>query len=205
MRLPVPPAPGKRWSLTRRALDRLLRRLDEQPEAAAREYEFLRHRLITFFLLRGLDSPERLADEAMDRVARRLDEGEAIEHLRAYFHGVAQRIASESTKRQARERAAVDAYRPFLVADEPSEGIEARACCLDQCLWRLPPESRALIRSYYRTGPLPPAEGRKRLAAQLGLSHSGLKVRAFRIRAQLEECLAKCLAKGLEGRRPPRR
>jgi DNA-directed RNA polymerase specialized sigma24 family protein len=196
----VPPAPGERWSLTRRALDRLLRRFDEQPEAAAREYEFLRQRLITYFLLRGLDSPEQLADEAMDRVARRLDEGEAIEHVRAYFHGVALRIASESAKRQARERAAADGYRPFLVSEQAADALEARARCLDECLWRLPPESRALIQRYYQTGPQGQAEARRRLAEELLLSPTALKVRAFRIRAQLEECLAKCLA----GRRPPR-
>jgi len=171
----------------------LLARLDEHPEAAAREYEFLRRRLITFFLLRGVDSPERLADEAMDRVARRIDEGERIEHVRAYFQGVAQRIASESTKRQAREGAAVDGYRPFLVTDQAAEEIEARAGCLERCLQCLPRESRALIRRYYEAGPLPRGESRKLLAEQQGLSYSGLKVRAYRIRVQLEECLLRCL------------
>jgi DNA-directed RNA polymerase specialized sigma24 family protein len=199
-REPLPPASGERWSLTQQALDRLLQRLDQRPEAAAREYEFLRRRLITFFSLRSVDSPDRLADEAMDRVARRLEEGETIDNVRAYFHGVAQRIASESAKRQTRERAALDGYRPFLVTDEASEEIDARADCLERCLECLPRETRALIRSYYQNGPLPVREGRKLLAQEQGLSDSGLRVRAHRIRTQLEQCLVRCLEARKSGR-----
>jgi DNA-directed RNA polymerase specialized sigma24 family protein len=196
----VPIAPGERWSLTHGALDRLLQRLDERPEAATREYEFLRRRLTTFFALRDLDSPERLADEAMDRVARRLEQGETIRHLRAYFHGVALRIASESTRRQARERAALDAHRPSLVTDEAAEEIEARARCLEHCLMCLPAESRALIQRYYQTSTSSSHESRTLLAQREGLSYSALKVRAYRIREQLEGCLRRCLDGRKDGR-----
>jgi DNA-directed RNA polymerase specialized sigma24 family protein len=102
-------------------------------------------------------------------------------------------MATEFQRREVRERGALEAHRSSLVTAEASEEIEARAACLDHCLMGLPPESRALIERYYRTAPLPQGEARKLLAEQEGLTYSSLKVRAYRIRAQLEECLRLCL------------
>ncbi len=181
--------PDRRWSLTGQALERLLQRLGEEPEAAAREYEAIRPKLVGFFERRGILGSEALADETIDRVARRLDDGETIEHLKAYFYGVARHLALEWRRRQAQERAAIERQRPLLAADEASEAREARVACLESCLRELPPGSRDLIASYYRDDP----EGRKRLAESLGMTYTTLKTRAHRIRRKLEECLRECL------------
>ena len=191
--------PEQHWSLTRRSLDRLLHRLSDEPEVAAREYEAIRRRLITFFSLRRIHLPEAMADETIDRVARRLDEGESVEHVRAYFHGVAQRVALESIKRQRREWSALErqpSLPPLVVAEPPAEPTETQVSCLEHCLKCLPRESRALIVRYYQTSALSPREHRKRLAERLGISYTSLKVRAHRIRAQLEKCLQECLMAG---------
>ncbi len=166
--------PDRQWSLTGQALARLLERLGEQPEAAAREYDAIRGKLV---------------DETIDRVARRLEEGETIEHVRAYFYGVAKRVAIEWKRRRAAEGTAIDRQRACLAADEAPEAREARVACLESCLRHLPPHSRELILGYYR------GQGgeRKRLAKSLGMTYTSLKTRAHRIRSALGECLRECL------------
>ncbi len=181
--------PDRQWSLTGQALARLLERLGEQPEAAAREYDAIRGKLVGFFERRGIAGPEGLADETIDRVARRLEEGETIEHVRAYFYGVAKRVAIEWKRRRAAEGTAIDRQRACLAADEAPEAREARVACLESCLRHLPPHSRELILGYYR------GQGgeRKRLAKSLGMTYTSLKTRAHRIRSALGECLRECL------------
>jgi len=183
----------QRWSLTREAFEQLLRRLNHEPEAAAREYEAIRRRLIAFFQIRGLLSSEVLADEALDRVARKLDECEPIEHLLAYVYGVAKRLALESMREQGRERAALDTWRALPATDPSAEEAEPRVACLSICLRKLPKESRALILGYYQGEGVSHLEERKLLASWLGIRYGTLKTRAHRVRGQLEECLRQCL------------
>src|SRR5688500_16632332 len=98
------PSPGRGWTLTPEAFARLLSRRWDDAGSAAREYEALPRRLGLFSVRRGAAGPAALADEAMDRVARRLDEGEPIDQLRAYAAGVGRRMLLEDLKRRARER-----------------------------------------------------------------------------------------------------
>jgi len=181
----------RRWSLTAPALERLLRRLDGEPEAAAREYDAVRHKLIRFFERRGVAGPEVLADETIDRVARRLDEGERVDHLGAYFYGVARLVALEWRKRRAQEGVAQREY-PRGGPVEAAEDRERRIACLERCLMRLPEESRALLVGYYRDR----GEARKRLAESHGITYTTLKTRVCRLRMGLEGCLRDCLEAG---------
>jgi DNA-directed RNA polymerase specialized sigma24 family protein len=179
----------RRQSLTRPAFDRLLRRLSPEPERAAREYDVVRHKLMAFFARRGVDCSDVLADETIDRVARRLDEGQIIERLDGYFYGVASRVMREWRKQQAQERAAERVFsRP-----EPGSAAELRelrVVCVERCLRALPLDSRALLAGYYRGR----AEERQRLAETLGITYATLRRRVSRIRIRLGECLRECLA-----------
>jgi RNA polymerase sigma factor (sigma-70 family) len=179
--------------LNRQALEALLRRLGPSPESAAKEYETIRRKLTLFFEMRCTSSPEGLADETIDRVARKLDDGEPVDNVRAYFYGVARRVFLEWNRRETRERAAVEAQRQLSAPDVPSELNEARIDCLKSCLLSLPEESRQLILSYYDVGRRPSEETRKALAERLGLTYGNLKIKAYRIREQLAECLRVCL------------
>lgn len=182
------PQPSARWSLTLEAFDRLLQELGSEPEAAAREYEILRRRLITFFDWRGAEAPEALADEALDRVARRLVGHEAIENVRAYVFGVAKNVWREAEKRRARSRNAVAAL-PRPAWRETTETDEESVAHLEHCLRELPNDARALIVGYYQGAGKAHLAERKLLAERLGLTYATLKTRAHRIRARLEECL----------------
>jgi DNA-directed RNA polymerase specialized sigma24 family protein len=186
------PAKSRPWRLTGHALDRLLEALADDPEASARAYGLLRQRLAAYFDRRSIPDGEVLADEALDRVARRLEQGVQIASLAGYAYGVARLLSLEWHRRQGREAFARRLHPPG--PDQPDDSGEARIACLDRCLEELPEESRELILSYYRCR----VRERKVLADRLDLSYANLKAKAHRIRGRLERCLEECL--GTRGR-----
>ena len=184
-----------RWSLTREALARLLERLGPDAETAGRAYESLRVRLVDYFDWKGAYRPEVAADETLDRIARRLADGEAIERVEAYAHGVARLVLLEHLRLQLREQRATAAAA--LDASHPEHDEEARVECLTRCLQELPAEERSLIVAYYEGAGRSHLEGRKALATRLGIIYATLKTRTHRLRVRLEACLRHCLdAKG---------
>ena len=186
-----------RWSLSPRALERLLERLGPDREAAGGQYQALRERLEGYFECKGARQPEVAADETLDRVARRLEEGEVIHRVEAYSHGVARLVLFEQLRRQLREqRASADAACEWLDRAAPDEG--ARTACLMGCLELLPVEERRLIVAYYQGAGRSHLAGRKVLAERLGITYASLKTRAHRLRMRLEASLRACL----EGRCP---
>ena len=178
--------------LTAQAFEGLLARLSPVRHAAAEEYEALRGRLIDYFQWRGSDDPESRADETLDRVARKLAEGEPVEHVHRYAHGVARLILLESTRERQRERAAFAEWH-VAAAAEPTALTKARAECLDRCLRALPLDQRSVIVEYYRGEGRLHLAARKGLAERLGITYGALKLRAHRARIQIEKCLEACL------------
>src|SRR5271154_647155 len=76
-------------------LSRLLAKLNPDPERAGMTYEELRRRLILFFRLKRPHEAEDLADQVLDRVARRLSEGVEMERIEFYSLGVARFVLRE--------------------------------------------------------------------------------------------------------------
>lgn len=153
-------------------------------------------KLTRYFEWRKCHSPEARADEAINRVARRIEEGEKIHNLAAYFSTVAGLIYLESLREPARDPAGLDSL-PEVPAPKPpteeDEQKESRLSCLDECLDELPIESRNLILAYYDDEERAKI-ARRKLAAALDIPLNALRIRAHRIRKALEECLGKCLA-----------
>ncbi|PYQ55327.1 MAG: hypothetical protein DMF78_02435 [Acidobacteria bacterium] len=133
-----------RWALTRRALDGLLRALDPDEHRAADRYERLRHGLIVFFLGHGVVDAEARADETLDRVSRRIDEGTPIRDLGRFAYGVARLVCSESLRRDRRQRAAVRAL-PAPLPSPAEDSAEVPQECIRRCMAVLSPDDRALI------------------------------------------------------------
>ena len=192
----MPRTQNPAWTLNPEAFERLLLSLGSDRERAAREYQRIRGKLADFFDCRGCDCPDLLADETLDRVARRLAEGEDVQRLPNYAYGVARRVLLEWHKRHTREEAALAALQRTGPEPRDAAKVEAEVACLERCLAELPEDGRALIVAYYREAGLMPLEGRKLLAGRLGLTYGTLKTRAHRIRGRLEECLRECLEAG---------
>src|SRR5437660_11378605 len=86
-------------TMTAAGLARLLARLDPEMEGAARAYEELRRALVKFFECRGARPSDECADEALDRLARRLAEDTRIIDVRKYAHGIARLVLLERHRR----------------------------------------------------------------------------------------------------------
>jgi DNA-directed RNA polymerase specialized sigma24 family protein len=187
------PAYGNNRGLTRESFDRLLDAFDPDRSTAAEKYERLRARLTRFFSWEGASSPEDLADEAFNRTATRLAQGEPIRDPANYLLGVSRLLLKEDMKRRRRtERALGDLAS--LGTPEPAD--EALADCLERCLARLPPESRSLILAYYSGDKRTRIENRRRMSESLGVEMNALRNRALRLREKLEQCVNGCRSAG---------
>jgi DNA-directed RNA polymerase specialized sigma subunit, sigma24 homolog len=178
-------------ALTQQAFDRLLASFDSDRERAAEKYENLRSKLVKFFEWRACAvAALDLADETINRVARRIDGGERIHNLSNYAYGVARMIYLERMKELKREEATRESL-PTEVVEEPHE--TERLECFEACLKKLSDERRELIVAYYREQRRAKIELRKELAEHLGIPLNALRIRAHRIRTKLEECVVNCL------------
>lgn len=154
----------------------------------------MRVKLRRFFEWRSSLDPETLVDETINRVARKIDEGENIFNLPGYFSTVARLVFMESLRARERTSVGLDTIgeRPSKVSDEDSQK-EIRLRCLDACLDKLPVESRTLILKYYCYERRAKIDLRKELAYGLGIPLNALRIRAYRIRAGLERCVRNCV------------
>src|ERR1051325_4279811 len=86
-----------RWELDAESFRALLRKFDEEVDRAAEKYELIRSRLIKFFESRRCNLAVELTDETINRVSRRISEGETIpqQSLSGYFYGVARNVWKE--------------------------------------------------------------------------------------------------------------
>jgi DNA-directed RNA polymerase specialized sigma24 family protein len=181
--------------LSKPQLDALLAALGPDTDQVGARYVKLREKLADFFLWNRSERPQEDADEAMDRLAKRIAEGEPIVNLASYAQKIARLVLLESNARSRRE-ANVTQFSVMPAPDRSQEdGGEKTFDCLEPCLQKLPAESRALIVEYYsgKGGAL--IEARRQMAQRLGISTNTLRNRALRLRRELEECIARCAEK----------
>ncbi len=171
----------------------LLAELDSDRRLASQKYEQLRRRLVDFFSWERSPSPEDLADEALDRLAKRIREGAQIADLNRYVAGIARLVFRESLLDNQRRQAALrDLPRTGAHAVETPD--ERTAPCLKRCMERLPGHSRDLILRYYTGDQRARIEVRRQLAEELGVSLNAVRNRAQRIRDRLQACVERCVA-----------
>lgn len=195
----------KEWTLTRDAFEGLLAHFDEDKERAAEKYELTRAELIRLFRYRGCNSFNELADETINRVARKIEEGEVIpsQELTAYFYGVARNVLREYRRNPETSAPALEELPPSAQpSEDPEKLVEMRAArraserrfqCFEKCKEKLPPETRRLIVSYYEGDEGVKVRNRQRLARELNISVNSLRIRLHRIRERLERCVSECV------------
>lgn len=185
--------PKSEWVLTQAAFDGFLATLDRDRDKAGEKYEYIRLRLLKYFQWCGSDVPDIDADETINRVTRRIYEGQEVFNLTGYIYGVAKLVHAESLKQRNRRRALDEGS----IIELSPKGIEVELAsyqeCLEGCLEHLSDEDRAVITEYYRYKKTEKIERRKRLAARLGISLNTLRVKMYRQRMNLEACVEKCV------------
>lgn len=186
-----------RNALTSEAFSKLLSSLDDDRDRAGEKYEQIRRGLAYFFQARGCTFADDHADETINRVARKLGDGEEIRDVYTFVYGVARLILLEVFKQREKERLAVVHLAPAAqeTASDQEEKArsEERFACLRKCLANLPVETRNFITRYYMGQKRSKIENRRKLAEELAIPMNALRLRARRIRERLETCLRGCL------------
>ena len=177
----------------------LLDRLNKESGRGAERYEELRLRLINFFRWNSCFPAEELADETLDRVARKIRR-ENILDIHSFAYGVAKNVRLEWRRRGAKTISFDDlpeAGINLIGSRTPHDVVQQkllfamRLRCLKGCIERLPTCDRDALTAYY--GPSSDqASQRQNLATALGISIGALRVRMNRVRAKMEACILRC-------------
>jgi DNA-directed RNA polymerase specialized sigma24 family protein len=177
----------KEWTLDQESFERMLAWLDPDRERAGSRYETIRTRLIRIFVSRGCAHAEDLADETINRVCDRVGEIAATYtgDPALYFYGVATKVHLEYLRRNARVA--------VLPPRDAPEDKEAAHACLDRCLASLPAETRDLVVAYYREDGQAKIDLRRSLAERAGGGLNALRIRMYRLRAELQACVELCM------------
>jgi DNA-directed RNA polymerase specialized sigma24 family protein len=172
--------------------DGLLRWLDADRDRAGQKYEDIRGKLVKLFSCRGCHIPEELADETMDRVCRKVSKIASgyLGNPELYFYGVANLVHHEYL-RQKPQALAPPCVTEMHGGQEQQKEVEYD--CLEKCIQGLEPQDRNLVVDYYRGEGRARADHRRKMAMNLGIHPSTLRVRAHRIRAVLENCVTQCV------------
>jgi RNA polymerase sigma factor (sigma-70 family) len=201
---PRSPNPGRRKEhpeLTQVAFDKLLAFLDPDRDSAGRKYEIIRRKLVKFFECRGCPIPDDLADETINHVARKIDQGQQItgDEPARYFYGVARYIIRGHWRRSARSSESTECLPQYYhPREDPAETAQRRTeehmSCkrleeLERCLRELTEDNRELIIKYYEYEQGGKKESRILLARRLGIQSNALRLRVHRIRLKLKQDL----------------
>lgn len=189
----------RRWEPGEAAFQQLLTWLDQGNDSQGERYLDIRDRLVHYFARRSSLAPDDLADETLNRVARRLEENGSIDDIvpARYCYIVAKFVWLESLRQRDRQPGIAwgddyDADPLPMPTDDTAEERDRTSACLERCLESRPPSERELILDYYRTDSGNARAQRKQLAERLGLTANSLALRACRIRSRLESCVRAC-------------
>ena len=158
------------------------------------KYLELRRRLVRYFDRKNCVAPDDLADETLNRVARRLrEEGGLLDAAPAqYCYIVARYVFLEYLRDSERRAVSLEAL-PEIGAPASSVRLQREDASqlhwLERCLENLSSADRDLIFEYYRGEERVKIDNRQSLAARLGLTMNALSIRAWRIRQRLENCV----------------
>ena len=180
------------WELTQTDFVRLLSWLDAGQDSGGERYLEMRRRLHSWFDRKNCLHPETLADETLNRVARRLSEIETITDAAPaqYCYITANYVWRESL-RAPQFTALPETLELKAAAD--TETRETKFACLESCLAQLMTAERDLVLRYYTGAERAKIEQRQALAGELALSANALSLRMFRLRARLESCVKGCI------------
>src|SRR5207302_9658204 len=108
-----------------------------------------------------------------------------------YFYGVAQKVHLEYLRSRPVLQDPFEAGRERESRNtiDQVDDIEQEYACLERCMDHLPTENRRLMLEYYQEEKRAKINRRLKLAQELGIAVNALRIRAHRIRLQLQQCV----------------
>jgi len=189
----------KKTPISQEDFDNLLRWFSPDADEAGKKYEEIRVGLIKYFSYRGCPESESLADETINRVAKKQSEFNLEKDFKliTYFYSFASKIYLEDYSERKRNTEKIDKlkaqYRRSVLL-EPK--ISPAGVCLEKCLADRSAEERRFIRKYYSFEKSEKSEARRRMAEDLEINMQLLHTKISRLKKNLRECLKKCLNNG---------
>jgi DNA-directed RNA polymerase specialized sigma24 family protein len=191
----------RNWNPTPQAFAQLLAWLDEGTDSGGERYLATRRRLVSYFSRKNCRTPDDLADETLNRVARRLEEeGGITDAPPAQFCYITARFVFlehlRSFDRKVGDLSGGPDGHPIEPSVAPAFAAEPQAPemdCLDRCLQMLTQPDRDLLLGYYSGNGRERIDGRKALAERLRVTVNALTIKASRLRAKLEICVRDCV------------
>lgn len=186
------PGPKKaKMDLTPEAFAFFLRWLSEDDRLATQQYFSIEQRLTKFFVRKGCLHSDELFDKTVNVLVRKLQEGTEIQNRLSFFYGVAQRVWWE----YLREEPSLQSIEgKDIPAPPPDPSPEPELQCLETCMNALTPGDRELFIQYHEGQGRERIENRKRLARTHG-GENTTRIKVFRIRRKLHECVSTCIDK----------
>lgn len=169
--------------------EKLLAWLGPDPDKAASQYTLIQTRLTKVFAARGCVDPETLGQEVLNRVSVRIETvvKNYPEPLRCCL-GFVDNVHREYLREEQMKARAV---KP---PDQRSaDELEKEDRCLEQCLNTLAVVERDILERYFKGEKRIRIENRKKLAAELAKTSNALRIQAFKLRKEMNECLLNCL------------
>jgi len=173
----------------------LLARLDPDPTKAWQAHEVLRKKLVAYFEYNHHLEAEELAEEALDRIAKRADL-QTLGNVVEFAFGIARNLCKEHLRRASRR-----ADIPDLEAMSDTENgngnaedailarisEERQLRCFHRAIQSLSAEEREMVRRYYPSEDGDLEAQRLSLAADLSLKVGALRTRMARIKEKLQD------------------
>lgn len=163
--------------------------LTRKLKQAGIEYSSL-HRLVTTLFVGwrcGADS-EALADVTLDRVGRKIGEGEDVRSVTSYSRRIAKYLYSEYCRDRDKFRKMLWEYRYLHPeVEESEEDANRRTECQKACIKKLPESDRRLVLDYYLRG-----SDRSVLADEIGIPLATLRTQIHRLKLRLAKCEEQC-------------
>ena len=161
----------------------VLRVFGPDPETANARCVEMAERLRLYFLGRQREHAEDLAQETMSRGLSRIEAGaEIVVDPACYFFSIAKYLLIEQWRARHKQTDPLPDDPPDPRQEVDFKSVEAKLC-VEQCLRLLTPIERAVLSRYY-------SEDHEQLAADLNLTHSNLRVIAYRAKKKLTAELA---------------
>ena len=182
-----------KFEITKDNFDKLLRWLNEDRERAAQTYSLIHRKLVVFFTSKQISVAQDLADEAINRVARKIDH--LTEDYKGdpayYFFSVAKKVLLEYLKSPKELELSQVQTAPEQEKDVFEDYYEHFYSCMEN----LSVENRELIIKYFQKAKQSKIDHHKELMKKLEISPQLLRTKIFRIKNSLRKCIKSNLEK----------
>lgn len=177
--------------LTSDSFAKLLGALSADEAEAAQLYTKLHESLVNYFKLKGISSPDRAADETIDRIPERITPETKREDIRFIAFSVAKFVFLEKIRQEKRRlNADENYYQKKGTTDNFGEKDEYEP--LRECFNNLYQHEKEMLVNYFAdlAGDELSAH-RQKMADREEIDLNALRNRVSRLRKRLEECIKK--------------